>query len=382
MVYEIVKTAYKNKNINSVIIGSPKSFVVDRLRKEKIPFQFFCQKTSTACENKLQSDNDLIVHFHNSDDLYKFRKIKGRCVVWGILAPQITEWNRFSFESKYTGKKRVGDFLTRRLLRHLRDKDSVISMDGATSNALNRFVGVENYWPIIPIPIDSTDARTPSKKLVKRKGLVLSYVGRSDDIWKLKPAKKIVKDLSKLIDIDFQINIYTDQARPYVEEFRSVSCSNIDLKFHHGLYGPALRSHLNAHSDVHFSMGTAALEGGLAGIPTILVDPCECDMPENYKYRWLFQTERNSLGRFVGSEETDFPGMEMREVIESCGDENRRIGLADLSQACVLENHSTIVVLDKLLSHPAKATMQDICRLTPAAWAIRPYVSKVLKMIN
>ena len=121
---------------------------------------------------------------------------------------------------------------------------------------------------------------------------------------------------------------------------------------------------------------------GLAGIPTILVDPCECDMPENYKYRWLFQTERNSLGRFLGSEETDFSGMEMREVIESCGDENRRIGLADLSQACVLENHSTIVVLDKLLSHPAKATMQDICRLTPAAWAIRPYVSKVLKMIN
>lgn len=74
--------------------------------------------------------------------------------------------------------------------------------------------------------------------------------------------------------------------------------------------------------------------------------------------------------------------MEMREVIESCINEDRRVVLANLNQAYVLQNHSTIVVLDKLLAHPAQATMQDICGLTPATWAIRSYISGVLKIIN
>jgi glycosyltransferase involved in cell wall biosynthesis len=380
MVYEIVKAALLKRKIRSILIGNSDSFVMKRLKEESISFEFVDQ--NIVEKNTLQfSRKDILINFHNFDDFWKLGEFSGKCIVWGILAPQITGWNRFGIEKKYTGKRRLGDLFTKRLLRRLKDKNSFISMDGATSDALNLFVGVEYDWPIIPIPIDSSDARTPSRRIrVERKSLVLSYVGRSDDVWKLKPAKKIVKDLSKLTDMNFQLNVYTDQAQPYIEELSAELGSNIDVKFHHGIYGPALRSHLNTYSDLHFSMGTAALEGGLAGVPTILVDPCESDIPEAYKYRWLFQTERNSLGRFVNAEETDFAGMEMREVVESCIDEDRRVGLANMNQAYVLQNHSSTVVLEKLLSHPAQATMRDICGFTPATWAIRSYINGILKL--
>lgn len=255
IVYEIVKTALFKYKIGSNIIGNSNSFVIRRLNEEGVPFKFFDQNKIE--KNTLQfSKTDILISFHNYDDFWKLSEFRGRCIVWGILAPKITGWNRFDIEKRFTGKKTLGDFLTRRLLKRLKEKDSFISMDGATSDALNQFVGMEYDWPIIPIPIDSSDARTPRKKLgiEKRKSLVLSYIGRSDDVWKLKPAKKIIKDLSKITDMSFQVNIYTDRAQPYIEQICTERGSNIDVKFHHGIYGPALRTHLNTYSDLHFSM--------------------------------------------------------------------------------------------------------------------------------
>ena len=371
MVYEIVKTAYKDKNINSVIIGSPKSFVADRLRKEKIPFQFFCQKTSTAFENKLQSDNDLIVHFHNSDDLYKFRKIKGRCVVWGILAPQITEWNRFGIEKKLTGRKKIGNLFTRNMLSCMIKKKSIVSMDGATSDALNTFMGSQHEWPIIPIPVDASDVRAAKRRTTSPSGcLRISYIGRSADRWKLEPVRKLIQELSKIGNKTFKVNIYTDCSEPYLRMLKGFYPDNVSLEFFFGLYGPTIRSHLSENSDLHFAMGTAALEGGLAGVPTILIDPCEHEFPEAYRYRWLFQTERNSLGRFLNENETVFTGMPMNEVIETCFCEGRRIEAAEMCASYVVRNHSAPSITEKLLSLPAQATMEDICRFTPATWRI------------
>lgn len=368
LVYEIVKTAYVNKKIISSLIGSSKSFVLKRLLEDKIPFDFFEQEQFKLSQTNFSKD-DLLVCFHNFDALYKFREFNGRSIIWGVLASQITNWNRFGFERKLTGRKITGDLFTKNLLRKMREKNSLICMDGATADAIEDFMGEKHRWPTIPIPVDISDIRCPQRRSNSlAKPFQISYIGRSGSVWKRKPVRKFMKDLAGTKNRNFKINIYTDYAAPFIEDLKELCGDQISVEYYIGWYGPKIRDHLTQNSDLHFSMGTAALEGGLAGLPTVLIDASYYDFPENYRYRWLHQTERYSLGRFIPQNEASFLGMTMDEVLEACFFEETRNAIAANCVQYVLENHSTLRVTEKLLTHPTQATMADICRFTPATW--------------
>src|SRR5690606_26969619 len=133
------------------------------------------------------------------------------------------------------------------------------------------------------------------------------------------------------------------------------------------------------HSNLHFSMGTAALEGGLAGVPTLLVDPSVGDVPEYYRYKWLYQTERCSLGRFISEAETAFVGMEMKDVIAMVDDQEQYHNLAQKTQEYVMDNHGVGAVLNRLLAQETTATHNDIRRYTPATWKIAKGIGKLLR---
>lgn len=378
MVYEIVKSAYRNQQIISCLIGSPKSFILKRLCEDGIPFDFHPQDQFNLSKTNLNKD-DLLVNFHNFDDLYKLRDFEGATIVWSILARQITGWNRFGFERKLTGKRLVGNFYTRKLLSQMYEKNSLINMDGATSDAIDEFMGKKHNWPIVPIPVDVNDMRNPEKRKKSLPNLMqISYIGRSGSVWKRRPVKKLIQDLIKLKNLSFKINIYTDQTNPYREELEMLCNERISIEYYIGLYGSEIRDHLSQHSDLHFSMGTAALEGGLAGLPTVLIDPSYYDFPDSYKYRWLYQTERNSLGRFISEDQSRFIGMTMEEVIEICSNKEARNTVAGYCAQYVLENHSALRVTEKLLAHTANATMKDICKFTPATWPIVNSVKTLL----
>lgn len=368
MVYEIAKAAYNNQNIMSTLIGNPESFVIKRLSEDGIPF-YFHEQNKLVCKNISAESDDLMINFHNFDGLNSLREFNGKTVIWGILAPQITEWNRFGVEKRLTGKKTVGNFFTKKLLLSMSYKNALISMDGATSDAIDEFFGIALNLPIISIPVDIKDTRASKKGTILRNTLQISYIGRSDDIWKIKPVKKIMQDLKKIENTKFILNIYTDHEDPYISELKEVCASNISIEYHIGLYGPQMRTDINMRSELHFSMGTAALEGALSGVATILIDPCIYDFPSNYKYKWLFQTNRNSLGRFIESEEIHFSGMDMSEIIDICFDEHRRHIIAESCSQYVIQNHSASVVTEKLLECPTQAEIKDIFRFTPATWS-------------
>lgn len=367
MVYEIAKVAYRNKNITSILIGNSKSLVAKRLTEDKIPFIFLPQDQLDLGKIDNSKDN-LLINFHYFNGFSKLRELEAKSIIWGILAPQVTEWNGINIKKHWTGRKEIGDIFTRKLLANMHKKNSFISMDGATSDAINDFMGEKREWPTISIPVDINDARNLKKKVSLAHCLQISYIGRSDDVWKIKPVKKFIQDLNKIKNKLFNIHIYTDNMAPFLGELKDVRSEHVSVEYHTGLYGPLIRSHLNEHSDLHISMGTAALEGGLAGLPTILIDASPHDFPENYRYRWLFQTERNSLGRFIGADESGFFGMTMEEVVETCFDERARTAAAEDCIQYVLENHSALKITEKLLAHPVQATMKDICRFTPATW--------------
>lgn len=368
MAFELIRAAHKHHNISSVIIGSPRSFLLKRLSENLVPFKFLRQDDESQLVASSDAD-DLMINFNNFDGLDKLKNFRGRNLIWGILAPTIVNWNRFGFEAKITGKKIIGDYFSKRLIYSMSKKNSIVSMDGDTSDVITAFVRRDLNLPIIPVPVDVGDLHCINKKSTRsRKKLQISYIGRSDELWKIKPVKKIVRDLAKLLHRKFVINIYTDQAEPYIAELNNEYATNVHCVYHTGFYGTRLRSHINDISNLHFSMGTSALEGALAGVPTILIDPCNYEFPENYRYQWLFQVERNSLGRFIAADETYFSGMTMSEIIETCHDERSWAEVAEQCVQYVIANHSVLVIIERLLSHPAQATMKDICRFTPATW--------------
>ena len=367
LIFQVITQMLKSHGQESMVIGTQESYLVKRLTSENILFKFVDQNKMP--KNISANDLDVIILFHNYDGLDKLKALKCKVLIWGILASQITGWNRFGFEKTISGKKVTGEFFTRKLLAEMSEKNALISMDGATCDEIDRFVGHPLRLPIISIPVDIEQlplANMGSKS--NSDSLRLSYIGRSDDIWKIKPVKKIIADLARLNNCDFTVSIYTKESEPFKRELDSVSAPNITVQFHLGIYGAELRNHLNRNSDLHFSMGTAALEGACAGLPVVLMDASIHDFPSNYRYRWLCETERCSLGRFIDQNESNFAGMQMKEVVEACLNEKSRKHIESMCFSYVVQNHSVTAIVNTLINHKSSARMRDIVRNTPATW--------------
>jgi hypothetical protein len=61
-----------------------------------------------------------------------------------------------------------------------------------------------------------------------------------------------------------------------------------------------LDDYLVDHLDLLVAMGASALEGARLGIPTILLDISYGRLRGDYRFRWLFESERFSLADVVG----------------------------------------------------------------------------------
>lgn len=377
LIFQVITKILKNYSQESIVIGTQDSYLVRRLISENIPFKFIDQNNVTP--NILANDIDVLVLFHNYDGLGKLKYLKCKVLIWGILASQITGWNRFGFEKKITGKKVIGDFFTRKLLAGMSKKNALISMDGATCSEIDMFVGHPLHLPIISIPVDIEHlAHANMRSRSNSNSLNLSYIGRSDSIWKIKPVKKIIADLAKLKNYDFTVSIYTQDSEPFERELAGVLAPNITLQFHFGLYGTELHDHLEHNSNLHFSMGTSVLEGAIAGLPAILIDASIHDFPSNYRYRWLYETERCSLGRFIHKNENEFAGMQMKDVVDACLNEKSRKDIASMCFNYVVQNHSVTKVVDALINHKSSASMRDVVRNTPATWAVVSLLKRLI----
>lgn len=117
----------------------------------------------------------------------------------------------------------------------------------------------------------------------------------------------------------------------------------------------------------------------MAGVPTLLVDPSINDMPEKYRYKWLYQTDRCSLGRFLDGSEVEFTGLDIKDVMAMMDDSSQYNELAEKNQLYVLDNHSVEAVVDKLVTHKTTASHADIKRYTPATWKIATKLGKLLR---
>ena len=111
--------------------------------------------------------------------------------------------------------------------------------------------------------------------------------------------------------------------------------------------GKKLNNYLISDIDLLMSMGTSALVGAKLGIPTVLLDASNYKIPNDYKYKWLFESDGATLGSFIESQGMTNNGHSFQDVIYSLY--NNYNDLSSKTIMYVNDNHNIDVISKRLI---------------------------------
>jgi glycosyltransferase involved in cell wall biosynthesis len=195
----------------------------------------------------------------------------------------------------------------------------------------------QNYLPIV-VNTELKPELQP-KPILSNATLRLAWVGRIAD-FKIHSLIRIFEDLKKLVDENqarFHFTIIGSgsyeaelkAAMKPLEQFEIRLISSIDQN--------ELHSFLNREVDLLFAMGTSALEGGLAKIPTILMNFSYSSISDRYRYTLLKDVESFSLGELITPQNISI-GKSLSEILKDV--KKNKIELAHQTSAYVQQHHS------------------------------------------
>jgi len=242
-------------------------------------------------------------------------------------------------------------------VRKLHEKSSIYFMDNSTYEITNDALKLNISDPNI-IPICIGDAEKNKNQVIKQDKHTFNvcWVGRIEDF--------------KTSILQYSINQvkrYADKSREKIQynvigyggDIEKVQ-SSIDnseyftANFIGEMNVNSLNDYLIKNVDLLLSMGTAALEGGKLGIPTILLDASYEDIPKDYKFKWLFNSDGSNVAQFIHSKSFENNGQSIDKIIESVRANQESLGEQCLSY--VDQNHSITSVSKKLLAGVKKAS--------------------------
>lgn len=264
-------------------------------------------------------------------------------------------------------------FLSKKLIKKLYDKESLVFMDDTGIGNLSReFNFVVPHPKYLPIPIKEEKInlyKTQERKL--RDEIKISYIGRSVD-WKMYPLRKIIEDCF-LTNERITVNIVVDnkeELKRYID-INAYKKDELTLNIWENLPPSEIIPFLISNSDLNFGMGTTALHSAAIGIPTILIDYSYFPFPKEYTYSWLWNTQNYSLGRNIDKVSFN-KGNTIKQILSQIKDENERVQLSDAAFFYVANNHADNKVLKQLIEYSQQAKF----RLRDAKW-LYPYFFKI-----
>lgn len=254
--------------------------------------------------------------------------------------------------SEYKFGLRFG-FLGKRLVTRLLAANSLVFMDDTGKDNVKRHFGIDITAPaFLPIPVVMPDSKqNVGRNRDKGEVLRLTYIGRSVS-WKMMPLKRILRDCASCsVPRKIQFSIVVDSISEFERFIRigDYQHKNLEISVEENLLPSAVNEFLLRRSDLHFAMGTAALDAGKLGIPTILVDYKNSEFPADYGYKWLYESREFSLGRNLDKVKAD-KGFSMDSLLrifwEGSGDPGYH------AAACydyVLKSHSSGKIVKELM---------------------------------
>lgn len=278
------------------VFFSYKGGVVDReLRKKGLELDVIdIEAFDWSGLSGIVQPEDVIVTTSFYEYLVRFMDINPKVLYYVVheFIDRVSEY-KFGYNPREYGRK---------LISLLNNSDALLLMDDTgIRNSEERLQYVIHKPRFLPIPV-----QVPPQ--IAYRGLVggalrLSYIGRSVD-WKMMPLKKILEDVKQYVRLSGQPVRFTiavdslTNMRQFIQP-DEYNMPGLEVITFEKIPPSELPAFLLENSDIGFAMGTAALEYAKLGIPTLLMDFSHTEMPENYRYQWLYQTKDYCLGKNV-----------------------------------------------------------------------------------
>lgn len=188
------------------------------------------------------------------------------------------------------------------LLRALADSGALAFMDGSTFDSTCQRLGVTLPTPTyLPVPVDVPPTYTVRRPLAAGAPVDVVWLGRLAD-FKVHVLIHTIERLARVATVDAPVELTVIGDGPLA------GAVDIAVTRHaHGAFvvhrvgtleGDALAVRLRA-ADLLIAMGASALEGARFGVPTLLADPAYGPIARDYRFDWLADADRYSLGRLV-----------------------------------------------------------------------------------
>tara|TARA_Y100001935_G_C17311792_1_gene517195 strand:- start:4940 stop:6079 length:1140 start_codon:yes stop_codon:yes gene_type:complete len=278
----------------------------------------------------------------------KFRKINKEY----LFFKKVDYYVRFIFYKKL-----------KKLIQDLHSHNSICFMDYSNYIITKKFLFLDIYDPkILPICTDDTFIEKIKQNSKEHYQLRFCWVGRVED-FKTSILKYSLEKISKFSKKNKRKTTFTiigygkdiDKIKNEIKQHDFFS-----LNFKGSLYGKKLKDYLKNNVDIMMAMGTSALESGLLGIPTILLDASFFPIARCYRFRWLFQSDGSNLANFV-DQINDYKGRyHIDEII--CDFDKNNFEISKKCQRYVLKNHSVKTIAKKLINclNEAQFSFNDI----------------------
>lgn len=222
-------------------------------------------------------------------------------------------------------------------------KKGLYCMDSASRKSIEKEYKLkinENYIPVFT-DVQKLEYRTSNNSSDK---IEVFFLSRLSDC-KVPPIIYICKELSKLKQ-NIKVNIIGDGVL-FDDLKKHISSLDLDMEFYGVMPSHEAKELLVRKADILFANGTSALDGASLAIPTVNIDGCLSDYPENYRFIWIFQREGYSLGDIIDKDSSLHSlGHTMPSLLSQLEKNSAEIG--GKCKKYHDENHSLETVINKV----------------------------------
>jgi hypothetical protein len=183
--------------------------------------------------------------------------------------------------------------------------------------------------------------------------LHIAWLGRIAD-FKINSVLRLITDL-RISSPNFEKKIHLtiigsgDFEEVLNDELDSVQEFSYELI--KGIPQNELHHYLNKNIDLLFAMGTSALEGGIANVPTVLMNFSYSDIPDDYKYNYLFNSNEYSLGDLTSSKNKS-QGSSLCLILDEVISNKKSLALE--TSTYVSQNHSLDAITNSFMIYCEK----------------------------